>query len=354
MGAQVRVELTGELAVLLGVKRQRPVRRGQLLAERVVRVDDSPAHLGDGLAVAHPPRVQHDVDRKVDRLQRREQQLRRPREHRLLGQRAQRQQRLEGAALRRVDHQAAVLLEDRGVGVAHQVGLQRLVRRPSVRRLDHQRARRPVRVDDRLADTAARRAAQQPLKLTRRRPPHRQRPARALIGAFLGGDQRLQLGAGDRRHATNPERVLQPPARAIHAAHQAGAQPRGALGLQRDRHVHLRDERAQLAQMRLVACQVRAPRRRILVACVEHPSRLLDVPVGRVGASDPPQREVRLDREREARQPPEPLALVRGGHERIRHARHPIQRRPRVPVPDEDVLVHEPQRKATHRPTSRT
>ena len=41
---QVGVELARELAVLLGVKRQRAVRRGQLLGERVVGVDDPPAH----------------------------------------------------------------------------------------------------------------------------------------------------------------------------------------------------------------------------------------------------------------------------------------------------------------------
>ncbi len=60
--------------------------------------------------------------------------------------------------------------------------------------------------------------------------------------------------------------------------------------------------------------------------------RLLGVALGRVGAAHPPQREVGLDREREPRQPPQPLALVGRRQERIGDRVHPEQRRPRVAV----------------------
>ena len=173
MRLQVRVELARQLPVLIGRKRQRAVRRSQLLPVGDVGVHDLAPHAADRLPVAGPARVQHRVDREIQRLQRREQQLRRARELRLLRQRPQRQHRLMRAALRRIHHQVAIVLGDRRVDVPDQVALQRLIRRPPVGRLHHQRRRLPMRIQRRLAQAAARRAAQQPLQLTRARPLHR-------------------------------------------------------------------------------------------------------------------------------------------------------------------------------------
>ena len=106
--------------------------------------------------------------------------------------------------------------------------------------------------------------------------------------------------------------------------------------------------------MRLVPVQIRAIGRRRLLAVVEQRHALLGVAVGRVLATHAPQREVSLDREREARQPAQPVALVRRCQERIGDRVDAEQRGPRVALADEDVLVRVAQREARHGRTSRT
>ena len=109
------------------------MRRGQLLGERDVGVDDPPAHPGDRLAVAQPARVQHRVDRERQRLQaartaaRRRPGTRPPRAARPAPSIAW-WLRPSSASI----DQRAVLLEDRRVGVPHQIGAQRLIRRLAV------------------------------------------------------------------------------------------------------------------------------------------------------------------------------------------------------------------------------
>ena len=347
MRLQVGIELARELPVLLGRKRQRPVRGVQLLGEGDVGVDDPPPHARDRLAIAQPARVHHRVDRERQRLKRREQQLGAAGELGLLGQRPEPEHRLMRAALRGVDDQAALLLEHRRVDVAHEVGPERLIGRVSVGGLDDQRRRLPVIVQHRLTETAARRAAKQPLQLTHRRPPRRQARLDAAERPLLRGDQGVDLGAGDRHRVRDPEDALDPPTCAIEPG-------RRALRWKRDRDVDLGRERAQLAQVRRVPLQVGPPRRRRLMARVEQAQRPLRVAVGRVGAADPIQREVGLDREREAGEPPQPLALVRGRQERIGDRVHAKQRGARIAVADEDVLVRVAQGEPSHGRTSST
>ena len=126
--------------------------------------------------------------------------------------------RLKRPALRRVNDQRTVLLEDRRVEMADHVGLQRLIGRPPVRRLDHQRARLPMLVEHRLADAAAGSATQQPLHLAGRRAAHRQRPgARAnarssaatsasISDAGIGGAAATPSSSSTRRRARSAPR----------------------------------------------------------------------------------------------------------------------------------------------------
>ena len=207
---QVGVEFARELPVLLRAVGQRAVRGLQLLAEGDVGVDDPAPHARDRLAIAEPARMHHRVDRERQRLQRREQQLGAARELGLLRQRAHPQQRLMRAPRLAIHDQRAVLLEHRRIRVTHQVGAERLVGRHPVRRLDDQRARLPVVIQQWLGDTARARPSQQPLQLPRRRPAHRQRRLRPAERALLGHDQRVDLRRRDRHRVRDPEDALDP------------------------------------------------------------------------------------------------------------------------------------------------
>jgi hypothetical protein len=211
-----------------------------------------------------------------------------------------------------------------------------------------------VIVQGRLSHAPARRTAQQPLQLPRRRASYRQRALRAAERAFLRHDQRLDLRRGDRRGTGHAEQLLHAPAHPIHPPRQASPELSRPLIAERDRQIDLGDERAQLAQVRLMAAQIRLPRRRRLVARIQHRRGLLDVALGRVGPAHPPEREVRLDREREPREPSQPLTLVGHREKRIRHGVHPVQAGPCLPATHEDVLMDVAQRKRGHGRTSST
>ena len=255
------------------------------------------------------------------------------------------------AALLGVDHQRAVLLEDRRVGVPHQVGPQRLIRRLPVGGLDDQRARLPV-----VVERAARR--------------HRGRRRGAAATAARASSRAAAAGTPRRAGTRAPRRRSAPrsppPRSAPRRRRRTAPRPAGGSGRrprttprcrsasQRDRQVDLGHERAQLAQMRLVPVQVRPPRRRRLRARVEQrlaPARRSARP-GRRGT---PATARSRPRPRTRTAPAaEPVALVRRRQERIGHRVHAEQRRPRVAVADEDVLVRVAQREPAHGRTSST
>ncbi len=351
---QVGVELARELAVLLHRVRERAVRGGQLLGVGVVGVQHAPARLNQRVAVGDPARMHDDVDSERQPLQRPEQQLRATRKLAALRQRPHSQHRLPATTLGRIDHQRAVLLEDRLIRMPDQVGLQRLVGLLAVRRLDQQRTRTPVLVEPGLGDTTARRPSQQPLHLPRTRPPRRHARGDAAQHPLLLGLQRLELARGQRHRRGHAEQLLHAPARTVGRPQHPRTPAGRPLAAQLHRQVNLGRERAQLPQMRLVPLQIGAPRLRRLAARVQQPLGVLDIALRRIGTGRPPQREVRLHGERQPRQPTEPLALLRDRHERIRDRLQPVQRRPLGAAPDQHVLMQVAQRKATHRCTSIT
>ena len=104
----------------------------------------------------------------------------------------------------------------------------------------------------------------------------------------------------------------------------------------------------EAGEVLLVATEVADPVDAMRVVGVEQLLGLGDVALGGVGAVDPPEREVRLDAEGEAREAAEPGDLVARGKEAIRVHLHAVERGALLPGAEEDVAVGVPEREGGH------
>ncbi len=145
---EVLLELAHELRARCGVRRRAVVAVGLLVVD-VVGVDDPAADEPHGLGVGDEARAERGVDGKLERLQRREQELRRaPGERDGVGQRADAEERLVAVAVLGLDPQRARLDVDRRVHQPQDVDLERLVRALALGTVDHQRLRLEALLDD--------------------------------------------------------------------------------------------------------------------------------------------------------------------------------------------------------------
>ena len=267
---------------------------------RGVGVDDRLLDLGDSLAVRDPSAVQRRVDRKADCLERREQQLGlRTGELRLFGQRADGEKRLVADGFVAAHDQVVVGAADRGVAVAQPVRPARLEHRVAVLGFDDERVRPPPGIEIGLRDVADRRATQQPLQLSRRRPlGRRQRGADTVQQAGLLLYECVDFAARDRLGSAEAGRILDAADKLVERTSDAA--PGTARSALAEPQIDLRKMRLHADEMSLVLPKPRAPGLAVLVAFVEQSERLVDVALGRVAALHAPDREVGL-RTRSAR-----------------------------------------------------
>ena len=318
----------------------RAVVAARLLVDDVVRVHHLARDERGRLVVRDEPGRQARVDREADRLERSEQELRRRAGERDgLGQRAEREQRLVARAALRVDFEPALVDLDRRVQQAQHVRLERL-ERPVEQR---EGLGPPVAIHVRLAETAAERAADEPLKVERRRALAVEEVSDPAEGARLGllelaetsGRQRTGIPATQRKKVARP------------APRQEVVQHARAWSRQPDGHVELGPNDPPRVEAATLAAQVVAPASGVGGTRVDVDRRAGDVVVDRPPPGDPQQREVGPDRVAEARDRREQLDLLRIRQALVRLHGEPVDR-PGVPLrlAEDEIAMREADRRS--------
>ena len=349
-GLQDRLVLARQLAVFLGLPARAGARALGLLAVGVVDVEDPLSHLAERVAVADPARVQDGVDREAGAFQRRVQQLGGAGELGLVGEGPRAEQRLVGGALLALDRERGRLpglLAHRLVGEAPEVVAERLVGELAALALEHEGVGLPGGLKARLGDPAAGGAGEQPLQLGGAGAPQARERPEPPVGLLLGVSQGLQLGARDRPRRADARDLLQPPAGAVERP-----QPPLRRRAQRDRHVGLRQVGLQLREPGSVAAQVAAPALGVGVLGVGSARQLVGVALGRVGAADPPQREVGAGQLGEALEAAQQRPLLRGARQRVGEGPGAVERRGLPAGADQQVRARVAQREAHPRTSS--